>query len=190
MNTIKTRISYIVIADGLVAVFAAILLFNKLVAGTIYISRILAVVGVLFLILSWILVREYGRYKDARLIMENEILHIQIARIEDETLKAKNDDLPADSVDAHISCFGIILGSKVIKFNTDGIVLKSIDIGPEYISFVYCASGKYKTLQVLHGVINQHKIQDFVERISYETGVIPLISDLGLINKTEELYTV
>lgn len=119
-------------------------------------------------VLAYLLILEYGRYNVAKLIIENKILDIQVAKIEQNS---------TDSIEFIISCFGILLGSKVIKFNTDGIRLKEIEIADDTICIVYGKDKKSKSIRLLHGPIDKNEIKGVAERFQYETGIAPNIID-------------
>ncbi len=179
METIKIRIGCLSVANTIVLIFTFGLFFNKSAIHMLHIIQVSIGSLILLSLLFVFLIREYSKYKVAKLIMENKIMHIKVAKKEMKVSKSIIGMLPY-SIDVYISYFGVLLGSKIIKFNMDEIALKSVKIGIEFISFVYDSNGKIQTLTILHGSIKKQELQDFVERIRYETGVIPVIEDSGL----------
>ena len=114
------------------------------------------------------------KLKTARLIIENQILHIKPAIIDAGTC-----DSPIGGIEIIISCFGILLGSQVIKFNLDGINLKAVEIGSEFICLTYGAKDKQtQKIRILHGAMDSLEMQRIGEKFRYETGVVPIIKDL------------
>ena len=119
-------------------------------------------------ILLLLLVREYALYCNAKLIVENEIMHIALAELTQESKK--------DEIEAFISCFGILLGARVIKFNIDGIQLKEVQIGHDFIYLVYGTGNIHQSIKLLHGIMDDREIAGIIERFRYETGIVPNVA--------------
>ena len=111
---------------------------------------------------------EYRRSLMARLIIENQILRICPVAISDSAGDAKN-------IEVFISYFGILLDTKIIKFNQDGILLKAVEIGRDFISLTYGTEKKMKSSWLLCTMIDKEELDRIVERFRYETGVMPVI---------------
>jgi hypothetical protein len=108
------------------------------------------------------------------LIIENKIIYIEVAEI-----RQKSDDgssfIMLGGLEVYISCFGILLGSRVIRFNINGINLKEVEIGNGFISLVYGNDKKIQNIKLLHGVIEKAELQYIVEGFRHETGIIPIV---------------
>jgi hypothetical protein len=132
----------------------------------------------LFLVVSMtavllvLLIHENRILTTCKLINENQIMRIQLAEIEIENRKKGQD------IEAVISCFGILLGSKVIKFNLEGIQLKSVEICKEYICLSYGTKKKNEKIRILYGGFGMEECSQIVEKFRYETGVIPTITGI------------
>lgn len=137
---------------------------------TLVISAVMATI----LLLAF-LIRKYRKYQIAKLITENKILHIQAARIEEVGPNGDHDALEVGVIDVFISCFGILLDSKVIKFNIDRISLKDVEIGCNFICLSYGTKERTQKIRILHGGIDQQELQSLIDRFRYETGVVPVI---------------
>lgn len=133
------------------------------------------VIFLIALTLLILLIYQYNKFKTAKLILESKILHIESAKIEEETNVKDNGVSFVDGIEVYISCFGILLGSKVIKFNIDKIILKKIEVDSKYICFTYSSNKKTKMIKILHGSMNKYELQNFIERFSYETGIVPIL---------------
>ncbi len=133
---------------------------------------ILAVMATSLLFVS--LIREYRKHQFAQLITENQILHIQAARIEEVDANGDHTPLQVGGIEVVISCFGILLDSKVIKFNIDRIKLKNVEIGHKCICLSYGTKKRTQRVRILHGGIDQQELQTLIERFRYETGVVPV----------------
>lgn len=124
-----------------------------------------------------LLMREFEIYRTAKLIIENKILNIEAAEI----IKKNNDSceniLQIEGLEVFISCFGILLGSRVIKFNIDGISLKKVEIGKDLICLIYGNKKNIQNTRLIHGIIEENELHDIVERFRYETGITPSIVD-------------
>ena len=144
-----------------------------------YIDRSLFVVFVfpLSILLLTLFIREYKKYIFAQLIIENKIINIQAVKTEQKSEKVSTTCSPIQDAEIFISCFGILIGSRVIKFNIDGIHLKKVEIGNDFICIVYGKDENNDTIRLLHGVIDKQELQSIVNRFRFETGIIPTIVD-------------
>ena len=119
-------------------------------------------------------IRELGKLKVARLIAENPILHIHTAVIRDlsgET--AQRSD--TESTEVIVSYFGILLDEKTIKFNQDGIRLRAVGIGNDFISFTYGTEKRTRNIRLLRPAIDPATLEQICERFRYETGIAPTL---------------
>ncbi|MEL7647844.1 MAG: hypothetical protein AAGU76_07105 [Sedimentibacter sp.] len=129
--------------------------------------------GVVFLVfesaailLLFLLVKQFRDYEDAKLIVDNTIIRIPFALMNDDN---------GENLEIHISCFGILLDSKVIKYNMKNISLKDIEIDNEYICINYSVKKKDRQVCILHGNISNLEQQVILKRFRYETGITPVI---------------
>ncbi len=111
----------------------------------------------------------------ARLIVENQILHIQpaVQRVWDST--KESEAKPCETVEMFVSCFGILLGSKVIKFNQEGIRLKAVEIGRDYLSLDYGRDTDIRSIKLIHSRPCSDVLEGIIEKFRYETGITPTI---------------
>ena len=139
-------------------------------------AQILLSVVLLAICLSALLwIREYRRWRTARLIADNQILCIRSAVISNEPGGgAKPND--ANGIEVFISYFGILLDSKIIKFNQDGIRLKAVEIGHDFISLTYGKEKRVQTTRLLRAAIDREALEGIAEKFRYETGVAPAIN--------------
>ncbi|AEE95506.1 hypothetical protein [Mahella australiensis] len=124
---------------------------------------LLIAIALFFTILSII---EYRRLQAARLIIDNQILYICQAKIIAKNRKEK-------SIDVYISCFGILLDFRLIRFNQNNVYLKSVEISNDFIYLAYGRDDRSQTIQLLHSPIGEGELADVMERFQYETGIIP-----------------
>ena len=125
----------------------------------------LFVLAIVFISLS---IYEYRKLCLARLITENSILDVQAVEYNGEY----NYDIKFI-----ISCFGILLGSKVIKFNIDKILLKEVKISKETISIFYGKGSIRSNIKLLHGIKNGNELLRVIEKFRFETGITPIVLD-------------
>lgn len=102
----------------------------------------------------------------ARLIAENQILHIRTAVVSDG----------ADDIEVFVSYFGILLDSRVIKFNQEGTFLKAVEIGRDYISLTYGTDKRVQSTRLLHAAIDDKEVDRIAEKFRHETGIVPVIT--------------
>ena len=121
----------------------------------------------------YFLIRECKRLKNFQLIADNSILHITSAQL----FKTEDISLQNKGMEIFISCFGILLDSKIIKFNIDGIQLKNIEIDNIYISFEYGTKNYTQKIKILHEAIGEQELNNIVKMFYFETGVAAKIID-------------
>jgi len=112
----------------------------------------------------------------ARLIVENQILHIQPAVFRERDGRKESEIRSCETVEMFVSCFGILLGSKVVKFNQEGIRLKAVEIGRDYLSMDYGRDAEARTIRLLYARPDGDALAGILEKFRYETGVTPTIA--------------
>lgn len=116
------------------------------------------------------------RLTAARLIVENQILHIQPAVLRDRDSTKESKAESCETVEMFVSCFGILLGSKVIKFNQEGIRLKAVEIGRDYLSLDYGRDTDIRNIRLLYARPDSDILAGIIEKFRYETGITPTIT--------------
>jgi hypothetical protein len=116
------------------------------------------------------------RLTAARLIVENQILHIQPAVLRERDSVKESEAESCETVEMFVSCFGILLGSKVIKFNQEGIRLKAVEIGRDYLSLDYGRDMDIRNIRLIHSSPDSAVLESIIEKFRYETGIIPTIT--------------
>jgi len=118
--------------------------------------------------------RGCGRLKMIRLIAENPILHIRTAVVSD-LLGKTTPPKDTENTEVIISYFGILLDTKIIKFNQDGIKLMTVEIGEDFISFTCGTDRRTQNIRLLHPAIDSAMMNEISERFRYETGITPTL---------------
>jgi hypothetical protein len=121
---------------------------------------------------SCLMIWENGRMEAAKLISENRILHICAATVMD----GEKNNHSGIGFEVFVSCFGILLNDKVIKFNQDRIQLKRIEIEQNYIILTYGAKRKTRTIRLLHPELDENEIRRITDKFHYETGISPEVT--------------
>lgn len=176
MKLIKIRL-YVYAGMAVGGVAACILIFIKSVISVQNPGILSILIIKMTILLAAFSVREYKSLKAARLIIENQILHIQPAVIGVKELGKETEISPGETIEFFISCFGILLDSRIIKFNQDGINLKAVEIGRNFISMTYGTDKKTQTTRLLHAEIDSGELVEIVEKFRYETGIVPTIAN-------------
>lgn len=117
------------------------------------------------------------KLKDARLIVENQILHIQPAVFREPSNRNESGIQPCETVEMFVSGFGILLGSKIIKFNREGIRLKAVEIGQDYLSIDYVTDAEARNIRLLHARPDSSTLAGIIEKFRYETGILPVVTE-------------
>lgn len=175
MKAIKLRVCFLAAATGIGIAAAAVAIFSQY-AFTLgaYKQLLLTVLLIITGLLGGLTVREYKRYKTAELIIENQLLHIRLAnRICDKV----GTSSPSQVKESHISCFGILQDSKIIKFNQDGVYLKSVEMGREFIILTYGTDMWLQKTHFFYEPLDSQELAEIVARFHYETGVLPVITE-------------
>lgn len=172
MNKIRGRLKYFIVFTllGFATTFVLIAM------GEVGEINILVFMTIIFLVsaIAIIALGEYFRLKDTRLIKENPILRICNAKISDlsqEELESRRTE--RDEV--IISYFGILMGSRIIRFNQEGIRLRDVEIGEDFISLTYGKNDRLKNTRILKPLTDAKTLDEITEKFSYETGIKPRI---------------
>jgi hypothetical protein len=116
--------------------------------------------------------RGQSKLKIARLIAENPILRIRTAVISELSGKTVRQPETEDG-EVVVSYFGILLGKKIIKFNQDGIRLRTLEIEDDYLSFTCGTERRTQNIRLLRPAIEAAELAKLAERFRYETGITP-----------------
>jgi len=125
----------------------------------------------------------------AEIIVENAIIHIQPAVIcaQSDDEKKEGEKL-REKLGIFISCFGILLGGKIIKFGKHGncdIRLKSVEIGPDYISIDYIIlidhyssiNKELQNIRLIYSRPGSNELADIIKKFREETKVVPVVTE-------------
>ena len=174
MKAIRKK-SYIFVAfTGFFVLTGVMLLVFGGAVSEIRVQILLASVIIASGISAGFWIRELGKLKVARLIAENPILHIRTAIVSDISSEAMQN-LEPESTEVIVSYFGILLDEKTIKFNQDGIRLRAVEIGNDFISFTYGTEKRTQNIRLLRPAIDPAAMEKICERFRYETGITPTL---------------
>lgn len=177
MEVIRHRVCCLVIATGIGGLASFIIFKEYTMVHEFYKDLLLVSTIMVTIFLLSLLMWANRKLETARLIIENQIMHIQPAKIDAGSCGETDVTLRIGGIEVFISCFGILLDSKVIKFNLDGIQLRAVEIGRQFICLTYGTSEQTQKIRILHETIGNEELQSIVERFRYETGVVPVISN-------------
>ncbi len=168
MEGIKQRLSFYFILLVTSFVFLITFYARMIEHSKISIVIVFAIFLLVFLIVFTLFLSEYRNYRYALLIVENKIFDIQAA---------VDDCFSNNSIEFIISCFGILVGTKIIRFNVEGIQLKEVVISNKVISITYEKDNKRRNIKLLHGIAEKAKVKEISEKFQFETGINPFILD-------------
>lgn len=174
MKAIKKRCLAFAAFTGFFILTGSILLIFGKAASEIQTQIPLVSISIAGGIAAGFWIRELGKLKVARLIAENPILHIRTAIVSDISSEAMQN-LEPESTEVIVSYFGILLDEKTIKFNQDGIRLRAVEIGNDFISFTYGTEKRTKYIRLLRPAIDPAAMEKICERFRYETGIAPTL---------------
>lgn len=124
----------------------------------------------------------HTKLKTAQLIAENPLLLFRTAAIS-EMADELAQPIKIENTEVIVSYFGILLDAKIIKFNQDGIRLRAVEIGGNFISFTYGTEKRTQNIRLLRPAVNQEELEKIVERFRYETGITPTLTTQKLDRK-------
>lgn len=172
METIKRRCIVFAAFAAFGILAYVMLLFFKGAASKIPAPMLPAGVMIASGILAVFFIRECRKLKTARLIAENPILRIRTAEI--SSFSAFTEPTKdTEKTEVVISYFGILLDTKIIKFNQDGIRLRAVEIGEDFISFTYGSKKRMKNTRLMRPPIDPEAMEKIAESFRYETGIKP-----------------
>lgn len=121
-----------------------------------------------------LLARQSYLLYDAGLICDNCILTVPTAFITTETSKEKSN-----VEETVVSTFGILIGSKIHKWGTDGVNgvrLHAIKIDRMRIYLTFGNVVETMQLELLHGMDSKQEVLEVREKLWRETGVTAMIN--------------
>lgn len=179
MKTIRKKQSICASLAGLSILLGILLLIFQGVWSDIYDRMLLPIVMIIGLILIILLAYESAKYRTARLITENPIMHYNTALISDiSDQEPKRPNIEYDEI--IVSYFGILLNDKTIMFNQKGIRLKAVVIGKAFISLTYGTKTRTRNIRLLCPLIGPDAIGEISKKFIYETGITPAYTPLGI----------
>lgn len=168
VRIIKQKLLIIIIFAIVIALVFFSILAHKRDIMFIDKKTVFILFAFVYLLLTYLFIQKFKKYNKAKLIIDNEILSIKIVEF---------DSNPKDSIEFIISCFGILLGEKIVMFNTDGIKLKEINITKDTLNIIYGKEKKIKNIRLFHKISDKEQLNKILEKFHYETGIIPNIVD-------------
>lgn len=172
MKKIRQRNLFFAAAAGLGILVSILVFVSGLLAPEIQTGTILAITLAASGCSAGLWLGEYKKLKMAHLIVGNQILHIRPAVISAGDAEEPED---AGSIEVFVSYFGILLDSKIIKFTYDGIRLKAVEFGRDFISLTYGTDKRVQNIRLLCEVVDRNELEEIVEKFRYETGIVPVI---------------
>lgn len=176
MKTIQRR-TYIFAALAIFSILTGVILFifgETNSALLVLLFPAVTITAGIILTVFWL--SERNKLKIARLITENPILRICTAVISSSSIPVeKVQPEVIEDAEVFISYFGILLGTKIIKFNQDGIQLKDVKITGDIISITYGTEKQLQNIRLLHPQIDPATLEKIVQKFRFETGIIPAV---------------
>lgn len=167
VKRIKVRL-FICISILAPIIFFLFFIITKFESSSQFKTIILMTLSFLAVISLVLTIKQFQNLKQAKLIIENKIMSIQPVLI--KTQDGQSDE---QSIDMTISCFGILLDTKVIRFNQGKVHLKTVELYHDYISITYGSNKKENQIRLLHKKIDQNQINDISKKFHFETGIVP-----------------
>ena len=174
MQAIRRKMCFLVAATGIGFITSMLMLIRDGAVLTLHLEILLAFAVPATVFLAVLSIRKYKELKTAELIADNRILHVRPAVVGPD---GSGRPSPSGSMEVFVSGFGMLLDSKVIKFNMNGIRLKGVEIGSEYLSLDYGTDRGTQKTRILHAAMDSREMRDMAEKFRFETGIVPVITD-------------
>ena len=174
MKAIRQRKNAFAVSTGIGVILSLLIFTCSSRVPEIPVRLLLAVSIPASVWLAFYWIQEYRKLKTAQLIVENQILHIHTAVMGSgygDAAKPEN----AETVEVFISYFGVLLDTKIIRFNQDKIFLKAVEIGWDYISLFYGTDKWIKNIRLLRSAIGDEELEDIIKQFRDETGIVPVV---------------
>ena len=116
--------------------------------------------------------------RSAQLIVENTILYIQPAVLQERENGYNDEDDLCEAFGVSVSVFGILMGARIIKWGQDGGRdgrLKAVEIGRDYLSIDYGTREETKNVRLLYSRPDDGTLTEIIEKFRCDTGVVPVI---------------
>jgi archaellum component FlaF (FlaF/FlaG flagellin family) len=174
LKQLKRRTEFFLITFALSIItvaFAYMFYEDSIFMNALFIS-IIIVMGILLILITL----SYKKIVVAKLIIDNRIMHIKQAQILNQKVRIshRNKSVNKD-IEVFISCFGILIDTKMIKFNLDGVLLKEIQLSDRYITLSYGRENTDERIRILHETLTIYEMIRIIESFRYETGVTPVL---------------
>lgn len=137
--------------------------------GHFAISFAFFIAVVFFVVLAF---QQSARLRAARLITENELLQTCFVAY----VNADDRLVPDAGLEALVSCFGVLLGSRVIRFNMKDNRLWRVEIAKDSITLVYGPKTAIRQLILLHANMSLLESQALAQQFRFETGAEVVIA--------------
>lgn len=175
MKTIQSKARRLVFATAL-GVVVCFLFYVLLPVGLPSRTAALALLAITTVVLAVLALSALRLLASARLIAENELLHICPA-----VNAVGGGNQPGNAaMNISVSCFGILLDSRVIRFNHKANRLRLVEIGREVIALTYGPDTQVEQMVILHPAIDDGTARSIALRFHFETGAETVL-DTGFI---------
>jgi hypothetical protein len=131
--------------------------------------------SVLSITLLILLIRQNRLLYDAKLIWENRILAMPSA-----VVSILESERRSDEEETVVSTFGILMGSKIYKWGSDGVHgvrLKAIGIDRARVYLTFGDGTETKRVELLHDITDEQTVMAMKQKLWDETGVMARICD-------------
>jgi hypothetical protein len=120
-----------------------------------------------------LLIRQSRLLFDAGLIRDNPILSVTSA-----VVYTTNGQEKKDVQESIVSTFGILIGSRIYKWNSNGmhgVRLSMIEIDRARIYLTFGDGAETMRVELLHGITDEQAVMDVKQKLWRETGVTAVI---------------
>ena len=117
------------------------------------------------------------QFMTAKTIADSAVIRIQPALIFVKTEEeSEEEEELRENFGIYVSCFGILLGAKIIEFNQNGIWLRNVEIGQDYISFSYGERDEeLQNIRLLYSKPDADALAGIIENFRKDSGVVPAV---------------
>lgn len=120
------------------------------------------------------LLRQWTQLGVARLILDSQILQVCSATVSSRQ-GSSGQWKPGISSQITVSTFGVLMNDRAYKWGCDGIKLETAEIGHDTLSLTFGDRERVYRVKLLHGLCELAEVDSLVEKLRYETGVVPVV---------------
>jgi hypothetical protein len=117
--------------------------------------------------------RQWTQWGMARLILDSQIVQVCSGTV--SSRQGSSQWKPRIANQITVSTFGVLMNDRAYKWGYDGIQLWTAEIDRDTLSLTFGDREQAYRVELLHGIRELAEVDSLVEKLRYETGVLPTV---------------